>query len=72
MIRVIFTNKDINKFSNYLFLDHWEAFTICHSNNKLAYLDLYDQDYCLLYHERKPLHHRNCESLLIQFLVFLY
>ena len=44
-IVIIFTNEDISKFSNYLSWDRWEAFTICHANNKLAYIDLYDQNY---------------------------
>ena len=43
-IVVIFTNDDISKFSNYLSLDRWEAFSICHSNNELAYIDLYNQN----------------------------
>ena len=44
-IVIIFTNEDISKFSNYLSLDRWEAFTICHATNELAYIDLYDQNY---------------------------
>lgn len=44
-IVIIFTNEDISRFSNYLSLDRWEAFTICHANSELAYIDLYDQNY---------------------------
>jgi len=44
-IVIIFTNEDISRFSNYLSLNRWEAFTICHPNNELAYIDLYDQNY---------------------------
>lgn len=41
----IFTNADISKFSNYLSLDRWEAFTICHTSSDLAYIDLYDDNF---------------------------
>ena len=44
-IILIFTNEDISKFSDYLSLDRWEAFTICHTSNDLAYIDLYDDNF---------------------------
>ena len=44
-IILIFTNEDIRKFSDYLSLDRWEAFTICHTSNDLAYVDLYDNNF---------------------------
>lgn len=44
-IILIFTNEDISKFSNYLSLDRWETFTICHTSNDLAYIDLYDDNF---------------------------
>lgn len=44
-IILVFTNEDISKFSAYLSLDRWEAFTICHTSNDLAYIDLYDDSF---------------------------
>lgn len=44
-IILIFTNEDISRFSNYLSLDRWEAFTICHTSSDLAYIDLYDDNF---------------------------
>lgn len=42
---IIFTNEDISKFSKYLSFDRWKPFAICHANNELVYIDLYDQNY---------------------------
>ena len=46
-IVMIFTNEDISKFSSYLSLDRWAAFTICHSTDELAYINLYDHNFRL-------------------------